>query len=37
MLHRPDCSVVVGRDRLRPVGADAPGMTACSLCQPFDA
>lgn len=37
MLHRPDCSVVVGRDRLRPVAADAPGMTPCSLCQPLDA
>lgn len=37
MLHRPDCSVVVGRDRLRPVAAGAPGMTPCSLCQPLDA
>ncbi|TAL25741.1 MAG: hypothetical protein EPN99_01180 [Frankiales bacterium] len=37
MLHRPDCSVVVGRDRLRPVPAQAPGMTPCSLCQPLDA
>ena len=37
MLHRPDCSVVVGRDRLRPVPADARGMTPCSLCQPLDA
>jgi hypothetical protein len=35
MLHRPDCSVVVGRDRLRPVAAGAPGMTPCSLCQPL--
>lgn len=35
MLHRPDCSVVVGRDRLRPVAPDAPGMTPCSLCQPL--
>jgi hypothetical protein len=35
MLHRPDCSVVVGRDRLRPVSAGAPGMTPCSLCQPL--
>lgn len=35
MLHRPDCSVVVGRDRLRPVTAGAPGMTPCSLCQPL--
>lgn len=37
MLHRPDCSVVVGRDRLRPVTAGTPGMTPCSLCQPLDA
>jgi hypothetical protein len=37
MLHRPDCSVVVGRDRLRPVPPGAPGMTPCSLCQPLDA
>ena len=37
MLHRPDCSVVVGRDRLRPVAAGTPGMTACSLCHPLDA
>ena len=37
MLHRPDCSVVVGRDRLRPVAAGTPGMTPCSLCQPLDA
>jgi hypothetical protein len=35
MLHRPDCSVVVGRDRLRAVAAGAPGMTPCSLCQPL--
>jgi hypothetical protein len=35
MLHRPDCSVVVGRDRLRPVSAGTPGMTPCSLCQPL--
>ena len=37
MLHRPDCSVVMGRDRLRPVAAGTPGMTPCSLCQPLDA
>lgn len=37
MLHRPDCSVVVGRDRLRAVPAETPGMTPCSLCQPLDA
>lgn len=37
MLHRPDCSVVVGRDRLRPVTPGAAGMTPCSLCQPLDA
>lgn len=37
MLHRPDCSVVVGRDRLRPVDPGTPGMTACSLCHPLDA
>lgn len=37
MLHRPDCAVVAGRDRLRPVAADAHGLTPCSLCQPLDA
>ena len=37
MLHRSDCSVVAGRDRLRPMQPGTPGMTACSLCQPLDA
>lgn len=37
MLHRPDCAVVSGRDRLRPVAADTRGLTPCSLCQPLDA
>lgn len=35
MVHRADCSIVVGRDNLRPVAADEPGLSACGLCQPL--
>ena len=37
MLHRPDCAVVSGRQRLRPVTAETPGLKPCSLCHPLDA
>lgn len=36
MLHRPDCSVVAGRGDLRQVSGNARGLTACTLCAPFD-
>jgi hypothetical protein len=36
MLHRPDCSIVVGRTNLRAASPDEPGLTACGLCQPLD-
>ena len=35
MLHRSDCAVVAGREGLRPVAADAPGLTPCRLCEPL--
>ena len=35
MFHLPDCSVVVGREELRPVSGDEPGLTPCKLCQPL--
>ena len=35
MLHRPDCVAVANRPNLRPVSADAPGLTACGLCEPL--
>lgn len=34
MLHRPDCSVVAGREDLHPVSADA-GLAPCGLCTPL--
>lgn len=37
MLHRADCAVVLGRERLRPVTSDTRGLTPCSLCHPLDA
>jgi hypothetical protein len=36
MLHRPDCVAVDGRDNLREVTADTPGLTPCRLCDPLD-
>jgi hypothetical protein len=35
MFHAPGCSVVTGRDDLRQVTGDEPGMKACKLCQPL--
>lgn len=34
MAHRPDCIVVAGKTRLRPV-SPAAGVSACKLCEPF--
>lgn len=33
-LHRADCSLVDGRDDLRPAGPDAGNLPSCRLCQP---
>jgi hypothetical protein len=35
MIHRPDCSVVVGRKGLRSVSPDDPGLEPCKLCDPL--
>jgi len=35
MLHRPDCVAVDGKDGLRDVSADTPGMSPCKLCDPL--
>lgn len=35
MLHRPDCVAVDGKDDLRRVTAETPGLTACKLCDPL--
>lgn len=35
MFHRPDCSVVVGRDDLRSVASTAPGAKPCGMCDPL--
>lgn len=37
MWHRPDCSVVAGRDDLHEVGPDGNGLQPCSLCDPLSA
>lgn len=37
MFHRPDCAVVISRDDLRDVGADATGMKPCGMCEPLGA
>ena len=37
MVHRPDCSVVAGRDDLRPIGATGDGLAPCALCDPLSA
>ena len=34
MYHRPDCVAVDGKDGLRTVTADTPGLTPCKLCDP---
>jgi hypothetical protein len=35
MLHRPDCSVVSGREGLRAVAVDEAGMEPCRICEPL--
>ena len=35
MVHRPDCVAVDGRDNLREVTTETPGLTPCKLCDPF--
>ena len=35
MIHRPDCVAVANRPNLRAVSPDAPGLTACGLCEPL--
>ncbi len=32
-VHRADCSLISGRDDLKPVGADAENMSQCRLCR----
>lgn len=34
MFHRPECSVVAGRDDVREVRGDEPGLHPCKLCRP---
>ena len=34
MFHTPDCQAVAGREGLRNVSGDEPGLTACRICQP---
>jgi hypothetical protein len=34
MLHRPDCPVVVNREGVRRVRADAAGFEPCKICEP---
>lgn len=34
MFHRTDCVAVDGKDGLRTVTADTPGLTPCKLCDP---
>jgi hypothetical protein len=35
MWHRPDCTVVLGREDLHLVAADGGGLQPCALCQPL--
>jgi hypothetical protein len=35
MLHRPDCAAVAGRENLRAVTAETPGLTPCRICEPL--
>ena len=37
MWHRPDCTVVAGREDLHEVGPDGDGLQPCSLCDPLSA
>ena len=34
MVHRPDCSIVLNKEGLRPVELGAPGLTPCKICEP---
>jgi len=34
MVHRPDCTMVQGKDNLRRVRDDEPGLRPCLVCQP---
>lgn len=34
MYHRPDCVAVDGKEGLRTVTVDTPGLTPCKLCDP---
>ena len=33
-VHRPDCPVVAGKQGLRRVGPDEPGLRPCRMCEP---
>lgn len=35
MIHRPDCPIVTGRDNLRAVTPDTPGLRPCRICEPL--
>lgn len=35
MFHRPECPVVVGKEGLRRVSADASGLKPCRICDPL--
>lgn len=37
MLHRPDCPSVLGRETVREVASDTPGLAACGMCRPLEA
>jgi hypothetical protein len=33
-VHRPECPVVAGKDGVRRVGPDEPGLRPCRMCEP---
>jgi len=35
MLHRPDCTIVAGREGLRQMPPDAKGFEPCKICEPL--
>lgn len=35
MFHAPSCPAVAGRDNLREVTGDEPGLTPCKICEPL--
>lgn len=35
LVHRADCTVVIGRPNLRTIRGERAGLTACRLCNPF--